>query len=37
MVVLMLDSCFKSMDCIMDSIDKDQVVILVQQYDELVV
>jgi hypothetical protein len=33
MVDLMLDSCFKGMD----SISKDQVAILVQQYDELVV
>ncbi len=37
MVDLMLDSCFKGMDCIMDSIGKDQSTILVQQYDELVV
>jgi hypothetical protein len=37
MVDLMLDSCFKGMDYIMDSISKDQVAILVQQYDELVV
>ncbi len=37
MVDLMLDSCFKGMDCIMDSIGKDQATVLMQQYDELVV
>jgi hypothetical protein len=37
MVVLMLDPRFKGMDCIMDYIGKDQLAILLQQYDELVV
>jgi hypothetical protein len=37
MVVLMLDPRFKGMDCIMDYIDRDQLAILLQQYDELVV
>ncbi len=35
MVALMLDPHFKSMDCIMDYIGRDQVVTLVQQYDDL--
>ncbi len=37
MVALMLDACFKGMDCIMDYIDKDQAAIFVQQYDDLIV
>ncbi len=36
MVALMLDACFKGMDCIMDYIGRDQVAILLQQYDALV-
>jgi hypothetical protein len=32
----MLDPCFKSMDCIMDYINKDQATTLVQQYDDLI-
>jgi hypothetical protein len=35
MVALMLDPCFKSMDCIMDYIGRDQAITLVQQYDDL--
>ncbi len=34
---LMLDACFKGMDCIMDYIGRDQATILVQQYDDLIV
>jgi hypothetical protein len=37
MVVLMLDAHFKTMDCIMDYIGKDQVAIQLQQHDGLVV
>ncbi len=37
MVALMLDACFKGMDCIMDYIGKDQAAILVQQYDDITV
>jgi hypothetical protein len=33
----MLDPHFKGIDCIMDYIGKDQAIILVQQYDELIV
>jgi hypothetical protein len=36
MVALMLDPCFKNMDCIMDYISKDQATTLVQQYDDLI-
>jgi len=35
-VALMLDDCFKGMDCIMDDIGRDQVAILMQQYADLV-
>ncbi len=37
MLVLMLDPCFKNMDCIMDYIGKDQATTLVYQYDDLIV
>jgi hypothetical protein len=37
MVVLMLDPCFKGMDCIMDYIGRDQATTLMQQYDDLIV
>jgi hypothetical protein len=36
MVVLMLDPCFKNMDCIMDYIGKDQATTLMEQYDDLI-
>jgi hypothetical protein len=36
MVALMLDSRFKSMDCIIDYIGRDQATTLVQQYDDLI-
>jgi hypothetical protein len=36
MFALMLDPCFKGMDCIMDYIGRDQVATLMQQYDDLI-
>ncbi len=36
MFTLMFDPCFKSMNCIMDHVGRDQATILVQQYDDLV-
>jgi hypothetical protein len=36
MLMLMLDPCFESMDYIMNHIGKDQTIVLVQQYDDLV-
>jgi hypothetical protein len=36
MLTLMLDPCFKGMNCIMNHIGKDQAIMLVQQYDGLV-
>lgn len=36
MLMLMLDPCFKNMDYIMNHIGKDQAIVLVQQYDDLV-
>jgi hypothetical protein len=35
-IALMLDDCFKGMDCIVDYIGRDQAAILVQQYGDLV-
>jgi len=36
MFTLMFDPCFKSMNCIMDHVGRDQATVLVQQYDDLV-
>jgi hypothetical protein len=36
MVALMLDPCFKGMDCIMDYIGRDQATTLMYQYDDLI-